>query len=118
MDYVSTEIELSELSNKLIEVSRLYYKTRVKYGKVKREIFTLLAPRQSRPEYSKASIDKQLMLLVEETSGEDIGDGVKELFNDLILLEHEYKGLEKILEAYSIRISSLQSLMKWQRDNT
>ena len=70
----------------------------------------LLIPFQSEDRYRKASYDKQLMMLMHDVP-ESIGS-----VEQVIKLKEQYKGLEKMLDESKLRISSLQSLMRYARE--
>jgi hypothetical protein len=117
MDFIETDAELKDLSSKLMELARLYYETRRDFGKAKKELFILLVPFQNDSKYSRAAIEKQITMMIADSPDEN-KEALSTMYGDYILLEQKYKGLEKLIEAYEAKISSLQSLLKWQRDNT
>lgn len=116
MDFISVEQEIASLSSKLLELSEKYYEVRCEYGRVKKELYIMLVPVQKIPRYQKMAVDKQLLTLIDEN--EELSEPLTILYQNYILLEQQYKGLEKLIGAYETKISTLQSLMRWQRDNT
>lgn len=114
MDYLDTERELREKSEKQRGLCEDYEKIRKDFGVAKYNLFVLLTPKQDEKEYRKASLEKQLLMLRRDTQ-ENHKKEVYDYFEKYITLEQEYKGLEKLIDAYASRISSLQSLMRWQR---
>ena len=116
MDFIETSEELNRLSTHLGKLSREYFETRKKFGETKHNLFILLVPHQGTDGFQRASIDKQLINLLAITP-EHHKDEVYSTYKSYISLQEAYKGLEKLLDAYSSRIMALQSLMKWQREN-
>lgn len=117
LDFISTENELRILSNKLIELSETYYKIREEYGKAKCELFVLLVPKQKDAKYARAALERQVMMMISEIEEGDQKDALIANYHEFLQLEQKYKGLERLLAAYETKVSSLQSLMKWQREN-
>lgn len=120
MEYVRAQEELTRLSNKQIELAEEYRKARMAFGEARHNLQVFLVPRQKIPKYQKASLERQIMMLTcdldeeGDTAALKLVNGARE---DLIKSEQEYKGLEKLLEAYTSRITVFQSLMRWQREH-
>ena len=121
MDYISTQKELLSLSTKQIELAEKYRQARREFGNAKHNLQIYLVPRQGTKKYQRAALERQIMMLICDLTDEKDEDGlahVVEAQEYLVKSEQEYKGLEKLLEAYTSRITVFQSLMRWQRDNT
>ena len=120
MDYIETELTLTRLSNTYIEFASQYREARVKYGKAVHNLHIYLVPRQKDQRYRRCSLDRQVLLLLSDVTEEGDDDTVSEIMESYevsIKAREDYKGLEKLLEAYMSRITVFQSLMRWQRDN-
>jgi hypothetical protein len=120
MDFVSTELELLELSEKQIELAEEYRKARRAFGKAKHNLQIYLVPRQTISKYQRSSLDRQIMMLLSDMAEEDDEEGltkVNEAHRIFVRAQQEYKGLEKLIDAYTSRITVFQSLMRWQREN-
>lgn len=116
MDIIATEQELRELAEKQREMCEQYFEARKRFGEAKLNLTVLLVPHQEEKDYRKASFEKQLLMLLADTP-ENHKPEVYGYYREYIEQEQRYKGLEKIIEAYASRISSLQSLMKWEKQN-
>lgn len=117
MDFIVVEKELRELANKQRELSGKYAKIRHDYGVARHNLFLLLVAKQKEKDYKKASLDKQIIMLLSETL-ECNKIEVYKYAEDYTKLEQDYKGLDKLIEAYASRISSIQSLLRYERENT
>lgn len=117
MDYIETQETLAELTKKVIHYSHKYSEARTRYGQAARAIMILLVPKQKQDSYQRISLDKQILRLLSETP-EDHKEEVYGYFREYKEAREEYKGLEKIIDAYSSKIMTLQSLMRWERENT
>lgn len=113
MDYAYFSQELTSLSNELIKVSERYNQERMKAANCRRTLYVLLAQKQNEARYKSAALDRQLLLLLSDSNQDP---DIKLVYEELLLSEESYKGLEKIINAYQTKISALQSLMKWGRD--
>ena len=116
MDFISVEEELKKLAEEQRELCQKYYDARHNFGIAKHNFLLLLTPKQSEKNYQKASIEKQMLMLLNETP-ENHKTEVYEYYKSVIELEQEYKGLEKLVDAFASRISAIQSLLKWEKSN-
>ncbi len=116
LDFIETEQELAQLTAHLIELSKKYSNARHSYGQAKHNLMILLVPYQGKEGFERASIDKQIVRLLKETA-EHHKDEVYIIYKDYVTSRETYKGLEKLIDAYSSKIMTLQSLMRWQREN-
>lgn len=116
MEFVEVQQRLKELSENLQKNSERYYNIRRKFGEAKHNLFILLAPKQEEKDYRKASLDKQLIMLLHDTL-EIHKPEVYRYYKNYIKLEQNYKGLKKIIEATEESIRAIQSLIRWQREN-
>jgi len=120
MDYIETERELLDLSNRQIRLAEEYRKARVAFGRAKHNLQIYLVPKQKNPRYQRAALDRQIMMLISDMLTDEDEKGlahVRLAQEEYIKAQQEYKGLEKLLEAYTSRITVFQSLMRWQREN-
>lgn len=111
MDFVASERELSQLSADQAKLARRYAAERNAYGEASWEVMVLLVPHQAEDHYRKAAYEKQLVMLLGDCP--EAAEPVKRL----TLAQQRYKGLEKMLDQKAARISSLQSLMRYARQN-
>ena len=116
MDFVKTQEELRLLTGKLIKLGRQYKTAREAFGEAKYTLDVELTPKQDDPKYQKASFEKQLLMLRNSTikKNKSVIYGYHE---DYIKQEQRYKGIEKLMEAIISRITTIQSLIRWQREN-
>lgn len=117
MDFIATEQELYDLTSQLRTLARQYYNTRKAYGEAKHGLHILLVPHQGEDGFKRASIDKQILNMLSITL-DNHKEEVYAMYKDYIELEEKYKGLEKLIDATSSRIMAIQSLMRWERENT
>jgi len=120
MDYTQTEQELLGLSNQQIRLAEEYRLARTTFGKAKHNLQIYLVPRQTNSRYQRSALDRQIMMLISDMTEEKDEEGLSHVLKaheDFIKAQQEYKGLEKLLEAYTSRITVFQSLMRWQREN-
>ena len=111
MDFVGAEKELRKLSDSYAKLARRYAEERNWYGESELEVMFLLVPHQDDRAYQKASYEKQLVMLLGDCpEAEDAVRAMK-------LSRERYKGLEKMLDQRAARISALQSLMRYAREN-
>lgn len=117
MDYKYFADQLEMLTQALIEKSSAYNESRLIAARCRKELYVLLAKKQNEQRYKNAALDRQLLLLLSDTIKDDKCDPHLQLiYEELIMAEEEYKGLEKMIIAFQTKISALQSLMKWGRD--
>ena len=116
MDLTTVVRDLDRLFASQADFSKRYYEARKKFAQARYNLTLLLIPKQEDKDYRKASFEKQLLMLLGETP-ENHKKEVHEYYKDFVTYEQEYKGLEVLVESISSRISSLQSLMKWVREN-
>lgn len=116
MEFLEVEKRLRELSENLQKNSERYYHIRRKFGEAKHNLFILLAPKQEEKDYRKASLDKQLIMLLHDTP-ENYKPEVYTYYKNFLKLEQDYKGLGKIIEATAESIKAIQSLIRWQRES-
>jgi len=116
MDYIETQRTLDDLTRQVIDYSHKYHDARMRFGKASKAIMVLLVPKQKEPAYQKISMEKQILRLMSD-SPEDHKEEVYGYFREYKESREEYKGLEKIIDAYSSKIMTIQSLMRWEREN-
>ena len=116
MDFIETEQKLGELTGHLIKLSQRYSDARHSYGEAKHNLMILLVPHQGKEGFERAAIDKQIVRLLKETA-EHHKDEVYGIYKNYVTSRETYKGLEKLIDAYSSKVMTLQSLMRWQREN-
>jgi len=116
LDFLETEEKLAQLTAHLIELSKKYSDARHIYGQAKHDLMILLVPHQGKEGFERAAIDKQIVRLLGETP-EHHKDEIYSIYKDYVTSRETYKGLEKLIDAYSSKIMTMQSLMRWQRGN-
>jgi hypothetical protein len=98
---------LWEFGNQTIEVAESYYKARESFANALKTLKIALAKAYSENSIeTRVSEDKAFIMLAE--TNEDC----KSALNDMVTMENQYKGLEKILEARSALQMLYQSLIK------
>ena len=117
MDFIEVEQRLRELSENLQKNSKRYCNVRMRFGRAKHNLYILLAPKQNEHDYRKAALEKQLIMLLAETP-ENHKPEVQGYYKNYVRLEQQYKGLEKIIEATAESIRAIQSLIRWEREQT
>jgi len=116
LDFVEVQKELSEVSGEQRDLCQTYYDTRKSFGEAKHALFILLTPHQSEAAYRKASIEKQLLMLRADTP-ENHKKEVYGYYETYIKYEQNYKGLQRMIDALASRITQIQSLIKWVKEN-
>ena len=102
--------EASELSNKHLNASYEYYNLQKKYGKVKAELNIIYASKsQEINEIKKnAGYDTGMLIMIGKYPL------YQNPYKEMINLEQQCKGLDKVIEAIKSRIMYIQSIMKYQ----
>ena len=116
LDFVPTQAKLEELTNKLLILGEAYREARESFGDAKNALVVLLIPKQDQAKYQKASFEKQLLLMLNETLEIHRAE-VYQYHEDYVKQRDIYKGLDKQIETITTKIMTIQSLMKWQRQN-
>lgn len=116
MDFITAERELRKLSATQRRDARNYARIRHDYGQARWSVIVLLAAKQSNPDYRKSSFEKQVMMLLNECP-ENQKEEVYGYVRRMTELEQDYKGMKLLIEATGSRISQIQSLMRYQREN-
>ena len=116
MDFITCDRELRKISENQRVLCRKYAVERNKFGEAKCDLGLLLVPHQDDPQYTKASFDKQVLMLLKDTP-ENLKDVLYAMYKDYIKCEQNYKGLEKMIQRNSERISWQQSMLKFAREN-
>ena len=116
MDYMELKENLSTTSENQRTLTRRYMEQRNKFGNAKYDLALLLVPYQDQKEFQKASFEKQLLMLLEDTP-ENRKAGVYSMYEDYIKCQQNYKGLALMIQRNSEYISWQQSLMRYAREN-
>ena len=116
IDYISTEEELRKLAEAQRKLAYKYAKIRNDFGQARWEVMLLLTPHLAEDKYRKASAEKQILMLLSDTLENHKAEvyGICETYTKAL---QQYKGLERILDANSSRISAIQSLLRYAREN-
>lgn len=87
-----------------------YADARQKSGLAERDLKIILAAHLAELRQNKKNlgVDMAILMLIE------VNDIAKSLYSEWMAQEAKYKGLEKLLEAYSSKLITEQSLMKYQ----
>ena len=116
MDFVSEERKLRKISDNQRVLCREYAIERNKYGQARYDLGLLLIPHQDKREFQKASFEKQLLLLLEQTP-ENQKVAVYSMYKDYITCREKYKGLALMIQRNSELISWTQSMLHYAREN-
>jgi len=110
---ISHEEELVALADKRINLAEQYAKARNLYGQAKFEIDVIYASEISNINNIKknAGYETGLIFLMATNSG------VRQIYNDLIIQQNNYKGLDRLIDAVAAKQSNIQSIMKNNRMN-
>jgi len=103
--------EYLKLTDEQIKIADKYYKARTKGGNAKKELDILLASKylsEFRREKRNLGYEMALLMLIEKDTT------AREIYQNYLTSESEYKGLERLLDAYQSKISFLQSILKFQ----
>lgn len=110
---------LSNRANEIIQLANEYRKTRKLYADAKFFLDIRLAIKYKNKTLNrKLSYEKALIMLCEDSIGQEDEDVVLTAYKDFIEKEADYKGLERVIEANQNRLSLCQSLIKNQVRNT
>ena len=103
--------EVLTLAQKQIQYATEYYKARIKAGRAKKELDTLLVAILSDLRASKSNLgyDMAVLMLCERN---EVARGI---YGTLLEQTARYKGLDKIIEAYKSQIMLYQSI--WKADS-
>ncbi len=116
MDFIEAESELKEVAERQRILCQKYAQERQNYGQAAWDVMLLLVPNQQHDFYRKASFEKQVLMLLADTP-EHHKEEVYGVVKQMKLCREKYKGLERLIEQAAGRISSLQSLMRYARQN-
>jgi len=116
MEFKNLTEELENLHSHYRDNAFRYHEARKRFGDALYALNLFLVKKQKDKKYQKAAIDKQYLMLIEDAEPE-AREGIEEYYRDYIKGKQDYKGLEKVLSVVQSRISVLQSLMRWERDN-
>lgn len=117
MDFIETQRQIEKLGQKLLALAEEYRAKRTAYGKARSRLILHLIPMQNNPKYQKAALERQYIMLLQDAKDED-RQKVQKIYREMIESHEEYKGLEQLIDAHKARLSSLQSLMKWEHQST
>ena len=106
--------ELRELTDRRIDLANKYAVERKAYGETKSEIDIIYAAHILRLTEKRKVLGYEtglILLMAEE------GDYFKELYIKMIGSYNNYKAIEKMIEAVESKIMSMQSVMRFYREN-
>ena len=110
-----------ETNNQRIELAREYSKCRETAHTSKYNLDMILVSKLSDIRAYKANvgIDMAYLILLEDGFlPEDQRNEAKEYYKEWKTNEGKYKGLERLMSAVESKITFIQSLMRYERDNT
>ena len=116
MDFVESERELRKISESQRKLTHRYADIRNQYGQAKWDLILLLIPHQNDDRYRKASWDKQVQMLLADTP-ENHKTEVYGIAEKYTKCKEQYKGIDKMIEMRSSRITAIQSLRRYAREN-
>lgn len=104
-----------------IKLARDYSSAREKAAKAKVELEMILVAnlREIREEKSNVGYEMALLILLEPGMlFNDVHDVAIKLYKEMNEETARYKGLEKLLDAYETKTTYIQSVMRYERENT
>jgi hypothetical protein len=106
--------EVYRISNEIIDLAKSYKASRDAYAEAKLFLDYNIAKNMSEFRQKRANIgyEMALLMLLEQDSPE-----IKENYQTYIIQENQFKGLERLIEAYNSKISLTQSLIKHKAVN-
>lgn len=108
------EVELQELTKRRIELANKYATERSAYGKAKADIDIIFAGKIISMTEKKKNLGYEMgliLLMAQE------GEYFRELYKSLVTHLNNYKALERMIDAVESKIMSLQSIMRFYREN-
>lgn len=106
--------ELTELTDRRIELANKYASERKAYGEAKAEIDILFAGKILKMAEKKKNMGYEtglIMMMAEE------GEYFRELYKKTITHLNNYKALERMIDAVESKIMTRQSIMRYYREN-
>ena len=117
MDYITADQELRKLHAKDLKSSRQYFTARTEFGETDWELTVHLLSRiQADIKYRKASREKQVDMLLADCDPEEY-DEIAEVVHKWKTQRHRYKAIEQGIACIRSRISAIQSLLRYAREN-
>lgn len=107
------ETELHELTTRRVDLANKYAVERKTYGESKAEIDIILAGYILDMQEKKKNIGYEMALITLIARKPEVG----QVYKKMISHYNNYKAIEKMIDATESRIMSLQSVMKFYREN-
>ena len=110
----SYEEELNDLTDRRIKLANKYATARKSYGEHKSELDLLLAGKILKMQEKKKNIGVEMALIM--LIGEE-GDWAKTAYAAMVKEYNNFKALERMLDAYDNKITAIQSILRFYREN-
>lgn len=107
-------IQQVELTNEIIDLSRQYRNAREASAQAECDLNVILASKLAEIREEKANVGLEMahIMLMERDATS------KELYVEYKKYEGLYKGLEKVIRALETKVIYIESVMKFERENT
>lgn len=107
-------VQQVELTNQIIDLSLKYKEAREKSANAQCDLNVILASKLAsiREEKSNVGLEMALVMLMEKDTT------AMELYAEYKKNEGTYKGLERVIKSMETKIIYIESVMKFERENT